>query len=63
MVVYAVLIALLEGTGPQASTLCRLTRWLGLKGENETSQKLCWGSTACSRASRPAKGEVQRLSP
>jgi hypothetical protein len=43
MVIYAFLIALLEGAGPLVSLLCRLTRWLGLKGEKATVYKLRWG--------------------
>jgi hypothetical protein len=43
MVIYAFLIALLHTGGTLVSTLCQLTRWLGLKGEKETAYKLRWG--------------------
>jgi hypothetical protein len=43
MVIYAFLSELLQASEPLVSVLCRLTRWLGLKGEKETPYKLRWG--------------------
>jgi hypothetical protein len=56
MVIYAFLIGLLESAGPLVSTLCRLTRWLGLKHEKETAYKLRWGINRLLTALPPGYG-------
>jgi hypothetical protein len=56
MVIYAFLIELLQASGPLVSCLCRLTRWLGLKGEKETVYKLRWGINRLLTALPPGYG-------